>query len=101
MFGIPKRVKLHELPAHHNLEAWLHAYLEAARIGAEKKSPLFRSAIGRTGMLSDRPLLERNAVTGWLPHTTRAAITRLRQRGYDIRLAEVGSRKVYRLASGT
>ena len=54
--------KLHELPAHHNLEAWLHEYVAAAGIGEAKKSPLFRSAIGRTGTLSERPLLERNAL---------------------------------------
>lgn len=54
--------KLHELPAHHNLDAWLHAYVAAAGIGDEKRSPLFRSALGRTGQLSDRPLLERNAL---------------------------------------
>ena len=40
------------------------------------------------------------AATGWLPHTTRAVITRLRQRGYDIRLAEAGDQRVYRLQAG-
>ncbi|MEO1089362.1 MAG: tyrosine-type recombinase/integrase [Pseudomonadota bacterium] len=54
--------KHHELPAHHNLEAWLHDYLQAAWIGAETRSPLFRSALGRTGRLSDKPLLARNAL---------------------------------------
>jgi len=33
----------------------------------------------------------------WQPHTTRAALTRLRQRGFDIRLETVGERKAYRL----
>ncbi len=33
----------------------------------------------------------------WQPHTTRAALSRLRQRGFDIRLEVVGERKVYRL----
>ncbi len=37
--------------------------------------------------------------TGWLPHTTRAAITRLRQRGFAIELAgEKGARR-YRIAA--
>ena len=54
--------KHHEIPAHHNLEAWLHEYLDAAGIGAQARSPLFRSAIGRTGQLSDKPLLARNAL---------------------------------------
>jgi len=39
------------------------------------------------------------AATSWLPHTTRAAITRLRQRGFDIRLVERDGRRVYRLAA--
>ncbi len=34
---------------------------------------------------------------GWLPHTTRAALTRLRQRGYDIQLTAAGDRRAYRL----
>jgi integrase len=44
--------KLHGLPAHHNLDAWLHAYIDAAGIGEE----------ARTGRLSERGLLERNAL---------------------------------------
>jgi hypothetical protein len=39
------------------------------------------------------------AATSWLPHTTRAAITRLRQRGFDIRLMERDGRRAYRLAA--
>ena len=54
--------KLHELPCHHNLEAWLHDYVAAAGIGDKKKTPLFRSAIGRSGRLSERGLVERNAL---------------------------------------
>jgi site-specific recombinase XerD len=48
--------KRHEMPAHHNLEAYLDAYIEAAGIGADAKSPLFRSAAGRKGSLTDRPM---------------------------------------------
>lgn len=36
-------------------------------------------------------------LTGWLPHTTRAALCRLRQRGYPIRLVGEASRRAYRL----
>ena len=43
--------KRHEMPAHHKLEAYLDEYLRAAGIGDEPKSPLFRSARGRTGEL--------------------------------------------------
>ena len=35
--------KRHEVPAHHNAENYLDAYLEAAGIAADRKSPLFRS----------------------------------------------------------
>src|ERR1700726_1172851 len=35
--------KRHEVPAHHNAEAYLDAYLEATGIRAEPKSPLFRT----------------------------------------------------------
>jgi integrase len=48
--------KRHEVPAHHNADAYLHAYLEAAGIAGEKKSPLFRSAAGKTQKLTDRPM---------------------------------------------
>jgi site-specific recombinase XerC len=58
--------KHHELPAHHNLEVWLLAYVEAAGIGpdqgADRRRPLFRAAAGRTGRLTTRPLLPRNAL---------------------------------------
>lgn len=35
--------KRHEVPAHHNAEAYLDAYLSAANIEGDKKSPLFRT----------------------------------------------------------
>lgn len=35
--------KRHEVPAHHNAEAYLDAYLDAGGIRAERKTPLFRS----------------------------------------------------------
>jgi DNA-binding transcriptional regulator PaaX len=37
-------------------------------------------------------------LTGWLSHTTRAALTRLRQRGFAVGLRETGDRKAYHLA---
>ena len=48
--------KRHEMPAHHNLEAYLDAYLQAAGILEAKKTPLFRSARGRTGKLTESPM---------------------------------------------
>ena len=35
--------KYHEVPAHHKAEAYVDAYLEAAGIGDESKTPLFRT----------------------------------------------------------
>jgi site-specific recombinase XerD len=53
--------KFHELPAHHNAEDYLDAYIEAAGIAKELKAPLFRSAAGKTGKLTGKPLDRRNA----------------------------------------
>jgi hypothetical protein len=38
-------------------------------------------------------------LTGWQPHSARAALTGLRQRGFSITLAEQHGRKAYRLAA--
>jgi hypothetical protein len=43
--------KRHEVPAHHNAEEYLDAYLEAAAIGKDKKGPLFRT-VGRNRELT-------------------------------------------------
>ena len=44
------------MPAQHNLEAYLDFYLEAAGIRDAGKAPLFRSAVGRTGTLTDNAM---------------------------------------------
>ena len=49
--------KQHEMPCHHNLEAWLHEYIEGAQL-ADAKGYLFRSAAGRTGRLGDGPMTQ-------------------------------------------
>jgi integrase/recombinase XerD len=54
--------KRHEMPAHHNLEAYLDTYIEAADIGGGTKTPLFRSAAGRTGALTEQPM---NRIDAW------------------------------------
>lgn len=46
-----KRGKVHELPAHHKLLDHLDAYLDAAGHRDQLKSPLFRTARGRSGKL--------------------------------------------------
>jgi site-specific recombinase XerD len=48
--------KRHEMPAHHKLEQFLDEYLDAAGIGDRDRTPLFRSAAGKTGSLTDRPM---------------------------------------------
>ena len=53
--------KRHEMPCHHTLEAYLHAYLDGTRIASDAKGPLFRT-IGRgTGRLTRTPLPQANA----------------------------------------
>ena len=47
--------KEHEMPCHHNLDDYLHAYIEGAQLTGAK-GWLFRSGKGRTGQLSDQPL---------------------------------------------
>ena len=46
--------KQHDMPAHHVLEQYVDEYLTAAGITDEKASPLFRTAAGTTGRLTDR-----------------------------------------------
>jgi site-specific recombinase XerD len=53
--------KRHEMPCHHNLDAYLHAYIEAAGIGGSPKNTLFPTAQGRTGLLSGRPMSQPDA----------------------------------------
>ena len=62
--------KRHEMPAHHNLEAYLDAYIEAADIRESGKAPLFHSAAGRTGALTEKPM---NRVDAWRMIQRRAA----------------------------
>ncbi|MBV8458565.1 MAG: tyrosine-type recombinase/integrase [Acetobacteraceae bacterium] len=53
--------KRHEMPCHHNLEAYLETYIERSGIAADPKGPLFRT-IGRgTGQLTRTPLPRANA----------------------------------------
>jgi site-specific recombinase XerD len=53
--------KQHEMPCHHTLEVYLHAYLEGAAIGADGKRPLFRTIQRGTGRLSTTALPQANA----------------------------------------
>jgi integrase len=48
--------KRHEMPAHHKLEQFIDEYLAAAGIREDGKAPLFRSAVGRTDVLTEKPM---------------------------------------------
>jgi site-specific recombinase XerD len=69
--------KRHEVPAHHNAEAYMDAYLAAAGIGEEKKAPLFRS-VDKHRALTVNPMtrtdvlrmIKRRAVAAALPSST-------------------------------
>lgn len=51
--------KQREIPCHHQLEEFLDAYIEVS--GVAKGTPLFRSAGGRTGRLTDRAMSRTDA----------------------------------------
>jgi integrase/recombinase XerD len=52
--------KLHEVPAHHKLEEYLDAYLEAAQLWEQKREPLFRVTLGKTKKLTPRRMTRRD-----------------------------------------
>lgn len=93
--------KYHEVPAHHRAEEYVDAYLEAAGIADEKKSPLFRAMTPKR-TLSDRRLrstkvwemVKRRAAQAGLPdtvtcHTFRATgITTYLENGGSIEKAQ-------------
>jgi site-specific recombinase XerD len=69
--------KRHDVPAHHNAEAYIDAYLEAADIAGQKKGPLFRT-ISKHRQLTDKHMyredvlrmIKRRAEDAGLPATT-------------------------------
>lgn len=52
--------KLHDVPAHHKLEEYLDAYIEAAGFEDQKKEPLFRVTRGKTKVLTLKRLTRRD-----------------------------------------
>ncbi len=70
--------KRHEVPCHHSLDEYLHAYLDGTGIADDLKGPLFR-AVGRgTGRLTRTPLPQANAYA-----MTTSASTRPSGSGFD------------------
>jgi len=69
--------KRHEVPAHHNAEAYVDAYLAAAGIADDKKSPLFRS-VDKHRRLTMNPMtrtdvlrmIKRRSIAAALPSST-------------------------------
>jgi integrase/recombinase XerD len=53
--------KRHKVPAHHNAEKYVDAYLDAAGIAGQKKTPLFRS-LDTHRMLTARPMDHNDAL---------------------------------------
>ncbi len=94
--------KFHEVPAHHNAEAYLDAYLVAAAIAQDKKTPLFRSTRAKTKRLTPNAMnrtdalrmVKRQALAAGLParvccHTFRATgITAYLENGGTIEKAQ-------------
>ncbi len=60
------------------------------------KQALLLELIGREGGVT---LEELTSVTGWLPHTVRAAITGLRKRGHDVRCERIDGVSRYMVGS--
>ncbi|QOV92089.1 tyrosine-type recombinase/integrase [Humisphaera borealis] len=54
--------KHHAVPAHHNAEQYLDAYLQATGIADQLKSPLFRTIPGHGGDVSDRRMTRNDAL---------------------------------------
>ena len=63
--------KRHRVPAHHNAERYVDAYLDAAGIAGQKKTPLFRSLDSRR-RLTDRPM-DRNDALRMIKRRAKAA----------------------------
>lgn len=51
----------HEMPCHHNLEAYLEAYLDGGGLRDDPKGPLFRTVGRVTGRFTGTPLPQANA----------------------------------------
>jgi len=58
---LEKGGKRHEMPCHHTLEMYLHAYLDGAGIADDVKGPLFRTVGRGTRKLTRTPLPQANA----------------------------------------
>ncbi len=53
--------KQHAMPCHHNLETYLHAYIDGAGLAGDPKALLFQTYSRATGQLTGNPLPQANA----------------------------------------
>lgn len=53
--------KRHEMPCHHTLEEYLHAYIDGAGLASDPRGPLFRTIGTSTNQLTRTPLPQSNA----------------------------------------
>lgn len=53
--------KRHDMPCHHNLDAWLHDYIEGCALSGNRRGALFRTIARGTGRLSDRAMQQADA----------------------------------------
>ena len=53
--------KIHEMPCHHALEEYLHAYIDGCELAGDPKGALFRTIARGRGELSATPLPQANA----------------------------------------
>ena len=107
--------KVNKMGCHHKLEQYLDKYIAAAGIAEEKKDPLFRVAIGRTGKLAERSM---SRVDAWYMVRRRArdagietalgnhpfraiGITDYLERGGNINIAKRMGRSLERRNDGT
>lgn len=94
--------KRHEMPCHHNLDAWLGEYIEDAGLDDEPKAWLFQTTTGQSGQLTGRPMtqadvyrmIQRRAVAAGIGtkigcHTFRATgITEYLRNGGKLEIAQ-------------
>ncbi|MBR0654602.1 DUF3489 domain-containing protein [Plastoroseomonas arctica] len=72
---------------------------ESGATGPRRPTGKLGAALQAIAAEKGATLTELTALTNWLPHTTRAAVTGLRQRGFPIALIQVDGRKAYRLTA--
>ncbi len=53
--------KQHAMPCHHNLETYLHEYVDGAGLASDPKALLFQTYSRATGQLTGNPLPQANA----------------------------------------